>query len=103
MNPGQALRASRRRRGLSQRDLAALVGVAQPLIARVESGAVRPRTDTLDKLLRACGETLEVRPLRGQGIDRSLIRELLRLSPGERLRRANQEALNLSRVLSGVR
>lgn len=103
MDAGQALRASRRRRGLSQRALAELAGVSQPLIARLESGAVRPRTDTLDKLLRVCGETLEARPLRGQGIDRSLIRELLRLPPSERLRRANQEALSLSRVLSGGR
>lgn len=94
------MRAARRRSGLTQRDLGRLAGVAQPLVARIESGAVRPRTDTLEKLLRACGETLETRPVRGLGVDRSLIKGLLELTPAERLRAANEEAINLSSLLS---
>ncbi|MDQ3986137.1 MAG: helix-turn-helix domain-containing protein [Actinomycetota bacterium] len=100
MDAARSLRAARRRAGYSQRDLARRVGVAQPFIARIESGTVRPRTDTLEKLLRTCGETLEVRPVRGRGIDRSLIREVLALSPGERLRRASEDAIGLSRLLA---
>ena len=98
-----ALRAARRRAGLSQRQLAERAGVAQPMVARIESGGVRPRVDTLERLLRACGETLEVRPVRGIGIDRSLIRNLLALSPGERLRVATLEARNIDRFLSARR
>ena len=100
MKAGQALRAARRRSRLTQRDLGRLAAVAQPVVARIESGAVRPRADTLEKLLRACGETLEARPVRGLGVDRSLIKELLELTPSQRLRRANEEAISLTRLLS---
>lgn len=100
MKAGQALREARRRSGLTQRDLGRLAAVAQPLVARIESGAVRPRTDTLEKLLRACGETLETRPVRGLGVNRSLIKGLLELTPSQRLRRANEEAISLSRLLA---
>lgn len=71
----------------------------QSAIARIESGKVMPRIDSLDKLLRFCGETLETRPERGIGVDRSLIREMLRLSPTERLKAASMEASNLARLL----
>ncbi len=103
MYSARVLRAARRRAGLSQRELASAAGVPQPVIARIESGRVRPRVDTLDNLLRHCGETLEARPIRGIGVDRSLMRELLRLTPGERLRLASREAQSLSRLLASAR
>jgi predicted transcriptional regulator len=99
MDAAQTLRAARRRRGLTQRKLATQAGVPQSAIARIESGTVTPRVDTLEKLLRFCGETLGARPVRGIGIDRSLIRAMLRMSPAERLRAASLEADNLSRLL----
>jgi transcriptional regulator with XRE-family HTH domain len=102
MYPGRALRLARRRRGLTQRQLAELSGVPQSAIARIESGRVTPRVDSLDKLLRVCGETLETRPQRGIGVDRSLIREMLRLSPAQRLEIASVEANNLERLLSSA-
>ena len=103
MTPSKALRQARRRRGLSQRDLARLAGVAQPVVARIESGAVTPRVDTLARFLDLCGESLEVRPKRGIGVDRSMIRELLRLSPGERLRVATETANNLAGLPGAAR
>lgn len=103
VKPGQALRQARRGAGLSQRDLATRAGVAQPAIARIESCAVIPRVDTMDRLLRACGRALEVGPLYGEGIDRTAIRELLKLTPKERLELAAQEANNLSRFLERAR
>lgn len=103
MDAARILRAARRRRGLTQRELAAHAGVPQPAIARIESGTVTPRVDTLEKLLRFCGEGLEARPVRGTGIDRSLIRAMLRLSPAERLRAASLEADNLARLLGSAR
>jgi transcriptional regulator with XRE-family HTH domain len=98
MDAGQMLKEARRREGLSQRDLAGRANVPQPVIARLESGGAIPRVDTLDKLLRECGEGLVARPRRGEGIDRSLIRGMLRLSPGDRLRAASDEANSLNRL-----
>ncbi len=97
MNTAAALRNARRRAGLSQRRLAAATGVAQPTIARIERGHEVPRVDTLDRLLRACGDTVEAVPLAGVGLDRTGIRQLLRLTPAERIdvAAANAEALAL--------
>jgi predicted transcriptional regulator len=74
------------------------VGAPQPVVARIESGAVVPRIDTLDRLLAGCGEQLESRPRLGVGLDRSVIRNLLALSPGQRARLAVEEARNLDSV-----
>ncbi|KLL12806.1 helix-turn-helix transcriptional regulator [Protofrankia coriariae] len=41
--------------GLSQRDLAAIVGLAQPQITRLENADHQPSFDTLAKLSRATG------------------------------------------------
>jgi ribosome-binding protein aMBF1 (putative translation factor) len=41
--------------GLSQRALARVVGMAQPAIARLESGEHQPTFDTLAKLTKATG------------------------------------------------
>lgn len=98
MNAARTLRHARRRAGLSQRELATRVGVPQPAVARIESGRVRPRVDTLDQLLRACGESLASVDLIGSGVDRTVMRELLKLSPAERARLAVEEARLLEAV-----
>lgn len=103
MNTATSLRNSRRAAGLSQRELARRAGVAQPAVARIESGGVVPRVDTLEHLLRACGHTLEVTRRAGSGVDRSVMRELLRLTPRQRLDLAVTEAHNLERFLAGTR
>jgi len=77
-----------------------LTGLAQPAVARIESGAVSPRVDTLERLLRACGESLVTEPRLGAGIDRSAIRVLLGLSPSDRARLAAVEAANLDSVIA---
>ena len=98
MDAGGALKEARRRAGLSQRALARAANVPQPVIARLESGGAIPRIDTLDKLLRHCGEGLEARPRRGAGIDRTLIRRMLQLSAIARLQAASDEANSLERL-----
>ena len=103
MNTATTLRNARRAAGLSQRDLAHRARVAQPAIARIESGGVVPRVDTLEHLLRACGHSLAVTRRAGFGVDRSLIRELLRLTPRQRLDLAVTEANNLDRLLNNAR
>jgi transcriptional regulator with XRE-family HTH domain len=77
--------------GLSQRELARRSGVPQASISRIERALVSPRTETLDRLLRACGWDvgLVLRP--GTGLDRSLIRDKLRLTTAERARLAVKE------------
>lgn len=70
---------------MSQRRLAALAGVPQSTVSRIESGAIDPRVGTLTRLLRSCGYELEARPRLGEGVDRSLIRGRLERSPLERL------------------
>lgn len=103
MDAGRVLRQARRRANLTQRELAGRSGVPQPAIARIESGAVVPRLDTLDRLLEACGGSLEVRPRLGIGVDRTAMRELLGLTPGERARLAAEEAGKLGELLRRVR
>jgi len=50
----------RRERGLSQADLAALVGTTQSAIARLESGGRPPRIDTLLRIANALYSDLHV-------------------------------------------
>lgn len=98
MNPGATLRRARRRARLSQRALAGRTSVAQPTIARIEVGREDPRVGTLQRLLMACGEELNAIAARGEGVDRTQIRELLRLSPRERLDLIGEEYAALSRI-----
>ena len=86
---------------LSQRALARAAGVPQPTVARIESGAVVPRMDSLVRLLRACGKVLVLVERAGRGLDRTLIRERLRLSMGQRARLAVREWQKTQRLLRG--
>jgi predicted transcriptional regulator len=85
---GRMLRHARRRAGLTQRQLAATVGIPQETIARIEAGRVDPRVGTLDRLLEGCGFGLEHLPRLGIGVDRTQIQELLAVEPSARLGRA---------------
>jgi transcriptional regulator with XRE-family HTH domain len=102
MDVPQVLRDARRLAGLSQRALARRARVAQPTVARIESGVVVPRVDTLDNLLGVCGWSLTSEQSPGRGVDRSSIRALLELAPADRLRLAAREARNLDRLLTGA-
>lgn len=98
MRSDRILKAARRRSGLTQRQLAVLSGLPQPTVARIESGAVSPRWDTLMRLLTATGFDIELRPQLGRGVDRSLIRDRLRLTPAERIRLAVIEARRMPTI-----
>lgn len=103
MDAADTLARARHRAGFSQRELARRAEVPQSTVGRIESGAVEPRISTLGALLRACGEELVAQPLLGRGIDRSLIRRLLELTPDERLDLAAIEARNLQGLLASRR
>ena len=90
---------ARRAAGLSQRELSRRTGVPQSAIARIEGGLQVPRADTLERLLAACGFELRLGPVRGGGVDRSLIEHGLDLSPAERA----DGAANYGQVLDRLR
>lgn len=103
MNAGRTLRHARRRAELSQRELASRVALSQPAIARIESGRVTPRVDTLERLLNACGEALTATDRLGIGVDRSLIREELKLTPRQRIEGAAAGAMAVDQLRRGMR
>jgi predicted transcriptional regulator len=61
VDAAQIVREGRRRAGLTQRRLAELAGVSQPLVARIESGEVQPTLERVLELVRAAGLDLDVR------------------------------------------
>jgi transcriptional regulator with XRE-family HTH domain len=88
---------------MTQRDLAAASGIPQSSIARIEKGTTLPRIDTLQRLLRAAGHDLELEARLGDGVDRTLIRAMLAMTPAERGRAAEQAGRNLIRLLREAR
>lgn len=86
------VRRARRRARMTQRQLAEAASVPQATVGRIEASTVSPRASTLVRLLEATGHELAVEPRLGQGVDRTLIRDRLRLTPAERIARAVEEA-----------
>ena len=96
----ELLGEARRWAGLTQGELAAMVGTAQSAVSRWERGHDTPRADTLASLLRACGYEVDVvlRPT-DTGVDRAQIRAALRMTPEDRVR----SSANVSRMLASSR
>ena len=61
MNVSSVIQKTRQRAGLTQADLAQRVGTTQSAISRLENGHVRPSIETIERLAKACGATLELR------------------------------------------
>jgi transcriptional regulator with XRE-family HTH domain len=57
----EAIRAARLRANLTQTQLAERLGVAQPHVARWESGGVEPTRETLEAVARETGHRLVYR------------------------------------------
>jgi hypothetical protein len=75
----------------------------QSTVGRIEAGHIGPRWSTVEALLEASGMTVELTPASGLGIDRSQIRELLRLTPFERAQLAVADAAGLARAVESKR
>lgn len=79
---------ARVRAALSQRELARRASTAQSVVARIESGMTSPTWDTLERLLDACGFSLDARlqsaPVGGSHMLDDVAR-IRRLSPEDRL------------------
>ncbi|MGH2492699.1 MAG: helix-turn-helix domain-containing protein [Candidatus Limnocylindria bacterium] len=97
------VRRARHSAGLTQRALSRRSRIPQPTIAAIETGRQDPRFETLRSLVESCGREVATLARPGQGVDRSQIRELLRLTPGQRLRLAAQDARGLERLLRSTR
>jgi transcriptional regulator with XRE-family HTH domain len=77
MHGGTVVRQSRRRAGLSQRELAARLGTKQSVVARWESKATSPTVESLSAVAAACGFALEFRLNRVDAdLDRLLTEQL---------------------------
>lgn len=93
MGPGDLLRETRRRHGLTQKQLAARARTSQAAISRIERGVVSPSVATLATLLDLMGEelVLDTRQM-DYGFDRTLYERTLSMTPSERLEHGTQFA-----------
>jgi transcriptional regulator with XRE-family HTH domain len=81
------VRGARESAGLTQAGLAGRLGVSQAAVAKLERPGANPTVDTLERALWATGHRLALdAPARRAGVDESLIRQQLELSPAERIR-----------------
>ena len=103
MKASALLSGARRSAGLSQRELARRAAVPQASISRIERGIVSPSVDTLDRLLVQCGRELETVPRPGDGVDVTLIRQRLRMTPGQRVRAGEQGWLDVEAFRKAAR
>ena len=103
MDAARLLRHARARSGLSQRALAERAGISQPMISAIERGLQDPRHTTLDKLLRACGQQLDLVLTAGEGVDPTQFIANLRLSPQARVDAAVAGSKNVERMVRSIR
>ena len=89
MTPAELVRATRRRKGLSQRRLAVHAGTSQSAVARIEGGREDVTWKRLSNLLIAMGEQpiLSSEPLVADH-DAAQMLDWRRMGPGEPLERA---------------
>lgn len=98
-SPGELVRAARIRHGLDQRELARRCGTSQAQISRIEQGSTSPSVATLQRLMAAMGERLELASSVPRG-SRSIgeLRADAALTPAERV----AQAARLSRTLTAI-
>jgi transcriptional regulator with XRE-family HTH domain len=85
LRTGPLIREVRRLAGLSQHELADLLGTKQSVISRWERGLDTPRVDTLARILQACGFEGDLTFRRHDDEDRSQIAMHLDMTPEDRL------------------
>jgi ribosome-binding protein aMBF1 (putative translation factor) len=88
------MRQSRRRAGISQRELAARLRTKQSVVARWESLATSPTVESVSSVALACGFTVEWRLTPVDPDLERVITEQLRRTPAERV----ASAVNLARL-----
>jgi transcriptional regulator with XRE-family HTH domain len=84
VDPRRDLLRARRAARLTQRELADRTGIDQAVIARIESGATSPRSETLGRLLAATGHRYELVAESPPDVDRAALRAAMALGDLER-------------------
>jgi len=86
MTPSALIRDARTSAGLTQKALAAQLGVTQGAVAQMERPSFNPTVARLDEVLRATGRRLNLTAaVHRPSIDETLLARNLRMSPAERL------------------
>ncbi len=89
VSPGVLIRSTRERHGLSQVQLALRAGTSQNAVSRVERDEISPSVDTIQRLLGAMGERLELGVRRIEGdFDRDHLADSMTQTMSERLERS---------------
>jgi transcriptional regulator with XRE-family HTH domain len=103
MKTAEVVTTARRLSRLSQRELARRAGVPQSTVARIESGAIEPRSSTIDRILSSMNFEVRLEPRFSGGADISLIRRFLRLSPAQRIQYAASGGRLTKQLREGLR
>lgn len=106
MDAGPLVRSTRRRHGLNQRSLARRSRTSQTHISRIERGEVSPSVETLNRVLQAMGERLELRAVptaTGSQTVEELRADFQELTPGERIAQAAELSYALTSVAGAPR
>jgi transcriptional regulator with XRE-family HTH domain len=89
MSPGALIRTTRERHGLTQTQLALRAGTSQNAVSRAERDEISSSVDTIQRLLAAMGERLELSVRRIEGdFDPDHLADSMAQTMSERLERS---------------
>lgn len=97
---GSIIREARVAAGVTQAELARRMGITQPSVARIEAAGDNVTVSTLKRAAAALDRAviLQVTAPPDSGIDESQLRELIKLSPEQRLHAFTASHRNLARL-----
>jgi transcriptional regulator with XRE-family HTH domain len=89
MSSGTLIRSTRERHGITQAQLALRAGTSQAAVSRIERDEISPSLDTIQRLLAAMGERLELHVRRIDGdFDADHLADSMAQTMSERLERS---------------
>jgi transcriptional regulator with XRE-family HTH domain len=92
MSISSIVREARLRSGLTQAQLAERAGVPKSTVGRIESGARRPSTEMVERLVKAAGLSVSISLSEPDPGTDSMFERTLQRSPAERLSDATRVA-----------